>query len=90
MCLLCGTGWVFVCNSGATEPPVLQAHFYGRFLIRKDKTAKPGNLPKRNDCSEIEERSADKYFHFSSSFQTANMYIVPLVYKIYSRVSSFI
>jgi hypothetical protein len=79
-----------ICNSGATDPPVLQAHFYERFLIRKDKPAKPGNLSKRNDPSEIEERSADKYFHFSSSFQTVNIYVVPLVYRIYSRVSSFI
>jgi hypothetical protein len=62
---------------------MLHTHFYGRFLIQKDKPAKPGNLPKRNDRSEIEERSADKYFHFSSSFQTVNIRAVTLVYKIY-------
>lgn len=69
---------------------MLHAHFYGRFLIQKDKTAKPSNLPNRNDRSEIEERSRDQHFHFSSSFQTVNMYVVPLVYKNYSRVSSII
>lgn len=73
---------------------MLHVHFYGRFLLQKDKPAKQGNLPKRNDRSEIEERSTDKYFHFSSLvFKRLTCTVrctVPLVYKIYSRVSSVI
>ena len=82
MCLLCGTDWVFKWNSGATDPPLPHAHFYGRFLLQKDKPTKPGNQPKRNDRSEIEERSTDKYFHFSSTFQTVNKYCI--IYHIIS------
>jgi len=82
-CLLRGTDWVFKCNSGATDPPLPHAHFYGRFLIQKDKPAKPGNQSKRNDRSENEERSTDKYFNFSSSFQTVNMYCI-ISYNLFS------
>ena len=90
MCLLRGTSWIFICNLGATDPPVLHAHLYGRFLIQEDKLAVPGNLPQRNDRSEIEKRYAEKYFHFPSSLQRVNMPAVPLVCKIYSRLSSVI